>query len=99
MPMRLIFNNDDAEDDFDFEIALRCKTTGGEESAGRGSNAIALLSRVAEYMRRGQPVPTTLAVVVVNAFEETARASHDDRSKVLLRELGLVHDNRPPKHP
>lgn len=92
----LVYNQNPGEADRDLEIALRYATAAGEKWPG--DNAIALLSRVAEYLKQGQPVPSTLAGIVVEAFENAATAKPNEREKVLAHGLGLARGHRPPKH-
>ena len=98
MKATLAFNNDPLEAARDLEIAIRYDLyddTAGKDS--HGSNAAALLLRVSEYLRAGQPVPAILASIVATAFEKTAKTKKD-REKVLARGLGLAHDNRRQRH-
>jgi nucleoside phosphorylase len=100
--MKLVFNPEVKEADIDLLLALRHDTGEGELTLeDRGKNAGAMLARVAEYIRRGEPIPSAFAGTLVTAFEAVAAAtSPADREKAITRGLGITQDNKRQKqHP
>ena len=100
--MKLVFNADSKEADIDLLLALRHDTGEGELTLeDRGKNAGAMLARVAEYLRRGEPIPSAFAGTLAAAFEAVASAtSPADRQKAITRGLGITQDNkRQKRHP
>lgn len=92
----LVYNPDEVESLRDASISA--KRTTGQTATERTENARRYLRRVARYLARGEALPTSLILPLLEALDAAAAAVDTQEMGVAFAKgLGLNHGGRPQK--